>query len=655
MKTNYQDKLTTIQEALGRIRRGGRIFIGSGSAEPMALSRGLIETSHHFSDNPIIHIMTMGEATYTRPEYADNFRLNAFFIGKNVRAAVQAGRADYTPIFLSEIPVLLRSGQQPIDAALIQVSPPDAHGYCSLGVSVDIVKAATESARLVIAQVNRQMPRTFGDSFIHNDRINAFIEHDEPLPELAPADQTEVARRIGAHVARLIPDGATLQMGIGAIPDAVLSCLTQKQDLGIHTEMFSDGLLDLVKRGVVTGARKTLHTNSIITSFCMGTRALYDWVHENPHVLFFPSDYTNDPGVIRQNDNMVAINSAIAVDLTGQVCADSIGNRFYSGIGGQVDFLRGAARSRGGRPIIALPSTARRPDGKVLSRIVTSLAEGAGVVTSRGDVHYVVTEYGIASLHGASVTERARALIEIAHPDFRDELLREAQSHHYLYGDIGPMPRNEYPARYEHTHTFHSSSNSSSANSSSANSSSAGHTPPAQAAGAAGVTLSFRPIRSSDERRLQDFFYSHTDDTVYFRYGNRPLSMPHKRALELVHLDYEERLAFIGATGDPGQEKIVAVGRYELDKETSLAEVAFVVHEQYRGLGIASHLLQMLVDAAREHHFHGITAQVLAGNTPMRHVFDKVLGPPTDSSTGYGEATLCWRFTDAAPKPATPP
>ncbi|MCW3054445.1 MAG: Acetyl-CoA hydrolase/transferase, partial [Chthonomonadales bacterium] len=332
-----------------------------------------------------------------------------------------------------EIPALFRSGQLPLDVALIMVSPPDVHGYCSLGISVDVVKAAVEKADIVIAEVNRQMPRTLGDSFLHVSQIDSFVESDCPLVELLPPTQTAVTQRIGQHIADLIEDGSTLQMGIGAIPDAALACLTDKHDLGIHTEMFSDGLLPLVAAGVVTGHRKTLYPDKIVSSFCMGTRALYDFVDNNPAIEFHPSDIVNDPFIIAQNDKMVAINAAIEVDLTGQVCADSIGERFYSGIGGQVDFLRGAARSRGGKPIIALPSTAHMHDGTTVSRIVSNLKPGAGIVTSRGDVHYVVTEWGAAYLHGKSIRERTLSLIAIAHPDFRDALQAAAQERHLIH------------------------------------------------------------------------------------------------------------------------------------------------------------------------------------------------------------------------------
>lgn len=426
---DYRRKRTTVAEAMRRIRRGGRIFLGSGCAEPLSLSQGLIDHAHLFADNIVIHILTQGEAAYTRPEYRDHFRHNAFFIGPNVRQAVQEGRADYTPIFLHEIEALFRNGTLPIDLALIQCSPPDDYGFMSLGTGVDITLTAAKHARHVIVEVNDQCPRTLGDSFLHVSKASAIVETSHPLPEYHKGEITEVHRAIAAHVANLVPDGATLQTGIGGIPDAVLLALSHHKDLGVHTEMFSDGLIELIQSGVVNNERKTLHPHKVISGFVLGTRKLFDFIHDNPIFEFHPTSYTNDPFVIAQNDRMVAINSALEVDLTGQVCADSIGHLPYSGIGGQVDFIRGAARSKGGLPIIALPATAR--DGTV-SRIVPVLRPGAGVVTSRGDVHYVVTEFGVASLHGKTLRQRAEALIQIAHPRFREELLREADRLGYL-------------------------------------------------------------------------------------------------------------------------------------------------------------------------------------------------------------------------------
>lgn len=421
----YRDKLTSAEQALRGIRSGERLYIGGGAGVPHVLECALVARARELRGVEIVHVLALGKGEYLRPELACAFRHNALFIGEGARAAVQQGRADYTPVFLSEIPRLFVDGTLPLAAALIQVSPPDEHGYCSFGVEVGVTKPAAQAARVVIAEVNRQMPRVFGDSFIHLSHIGALVEVDYPLPLLPPAESNEASSRIGEHVASLVPDGATLQLGIGGIPDAVLANLTGKRDLGIHSELFSDGVIDLVERGIVTGERKTLHPGKIVAGMLFGSSRLYEFVHDNALIELHPSDYVNDPCVIAQNDNLVAINSAIEVDLTGQVCADSIGAQFYSGIGGQVDFMRGAARSRGGKPVIALPSTARRGE---VSRIVAQLQPGAGVVTSRGDVHYVVTEYGIAALHGKTIRERARALIAIAHPSFREELERYVTS-----------------------------------------------------------------------------------------------------------------------------------------------------------------------------------------------------------------------------------
>jgi acyl-CoA hydrolase len=410
--------------ALAVVQNGNRVFIHGAAATPQPLIAALGRRLPELSGIETVSIHTVGDAPYAAPEYAGHVRHRALFIGANVRAAVNAGRADYVPIFLSDIPALFRNGALPIDVALLNLSPPDEHGYCSLGTSVDVARSAAENARVVVALVNASMPRTLGDSFIHADRISYAVYDDLPPHADPPAPLTDEERRIGEHVASLVEDGSTLQLGIGAIPNAAAAALRDRRDLGIHTELFSDGVVDLVEAGVVTGARKSLHRGKIISSFVAGSRRVYSFVHNNPGVELHPIDYTNDTSIIRRNDQMVTINSAIEVDLTGQVCADSIGTLFYSGVGGQMDFMRGAALSRGGRPIIALPSTTK---GRSVSRIVPFLKEGAGVVTSRAHVHYVVTEYGVASLHGRSIRERAEALIAIADPAFREQLSRYAR------------------------------------------------------------------------------------------------------------------------------------------------------------------------------------------------------------------------------------
>jgi acyl-CoA hydrolase len=417
------------EEAVSLIQSEDRVYIHSGCAEPEHLVKALLHRGQELRDVEIFHLMTFGNADYVMSEMEGHFRHNAFFIGSNVRDAINSGRADYTPIFLSELSSLFTSGQLPIDVCLIQVSPPDIHGYCSFGVAVECTKTAAQVARTVIAEVNPQMPRVLGDAFIHLSKIDVLVESDHPLLELPQHPASPIQLQIGKQIAELIEDGSTLQTGIGGIPDSVLSFLGNHRDLGIHTEMFSDRVIPLIESGVITGDRKTLHRGKAIASFVLGSHRLFQFIHNNPAIEFYPSEYVNDPFIISQNSKMVAINSALQVDLTGQVCSDSMGNYFYSGIGGQLDFIRGAARSSGGKPIIALPSTAKEG---AISRIAPNLYPGSGVVTSRGDVHYVVTEYGVAYLHGKTIRERAEALIEIAHPKFREELHEFACQQNFL-------------------------------------------------------------------------------------------------------------------------------------------------------------------------------------------------------------------------------
>lgn len=423
-------KATTADKAVQYVRSGDRVWFGEGCGTPQPLIDALVRRAPELRNVELCHMLTFGDAAYSHPEYEGHFRHNGLFVGGNVRRAVAEGRADYTPIFLSEIEELFRSGQLPLDVAFIQTSPPDKHGFLSLGTSVDCTLTAAQHARVVVAEVNQQMPWTYGDSFLHVSQISAVVETNRPLLELpAAGEPTMTQRRIAAHVASIIPDGAVLQTGIGGVPDAVLSALSGHKALAIHSELCSDGIIELIEAGALTGERKNLHPGKIIIGFVLGTKRLFDFMHENPTFEMHPTSYTNDPFIIAQNHRMVAINSAIQIDLTGQVCADSIGTKPYSGFGGQVDFMRGAARSKGGKPIIALPSTAM--DGTI-SRIVPVLDPGAGVVTSRADVHYVVTEYGVAYLHGKTLRQRAEALIAIADPKFHNELMDFAERTHYV-------------------------------------------------------------------------------------------------------------------------------------------------------------------------------------------------------------------------------
>lgn len=424
-----QKNIISAEEAAQKICNGQRVFLTGNCSTPQQFLAALKMRYQHLRNVELIQLLNLGPRDYVTSDMAKHVRINSLFISANVRKSVNEGLADFTPVFLSEIPALFRLGRLVLDVAVIQVSPPDEHGYCSFGVEVSVTKSAAENAKLVIAEVNPNMPRTLGDSFIHVSQIDFFVEVNYPIPEIHPQPASEIQDRIANLVAELVPDKATLQTGIGGIPDAVLRHLTNHKDLGIHTELFSNGVMEMIESGVVTNAAKSLHCGKVIAGFALGTRALYDYIDDNPVFELHPTEYVNDPFVIAQNDRMISINSALEVDLTGQVCADSIGYEFYSGVGGQVDFVRGASRSREGKAIIALPSTAKND---TISRIVPTLQQGAGVTTTRNDVHYIVTEYGIADLYGRSIAQRVHALVNVAHPDFREELLAFAHAHHYI-------------------------------------------------------------------------------------------------------------------------------------------------------------------------------------------------------------------------------
>ncbi len=591
----YADKLVTAAEAVRKIRPGDRVFIGSACGEPQELVRAMAQYGDHLADTEVVHVLTLGVAPYAQEKYAHNFRANAFFIGSSVRDAVNQARADYTPIFLSQVPALFRLRRIGIDVALVCVSPPDSYGNCSLGVSVDITKSAVESAKLVIAQVNRHMPRAHGDCFVNVRQIHHLVEYDEPLLEWpAAGEPDEVTRRIAAHLARLVPDGATLQLGIGRIPDAVASMLTDKNDLGIHTEMFSDGVLKLAQQGVITGRYKTLNPGKIVGSFAAGSHELFEYMHDNPQIEMHPSDYTNNLIVISSHENMVAINAALEVDLTGQVVADSLGQLLYSGIGGHADFIRGAALAKNGKPIIAMPSTADTPQGRK-SRIVPTLQEGAGVITTRGDTHYIVTEYGVAYLHGKTLRERAMSLISIAHPDFRSDLLHAAKRRRIVYpNQIMPPAQAPYPAQYEETITLRT-----------------------------GEKIFVRPIRPDDEPMMRDMFYRFSEQTKYLRYHASLKSMPHNKLQVFCTIDYDTEMALIGLHGPPGAEQVVGVARYMTDPEKHTAEVAFTVQDDWQRKGLGTYFFQRLVQIGREQGIRTFHAYVLVENSGMLKIFHR--------------------------------
>jgi acyl-CoA hydrolase/GNAT superfamily N-acetyltransferase len=589
----YAGMVATPAEAAAKIRPGSRVFIGTGCGQPLELVRALAARAAELADIEIVHLLTFGEAPYAYRELREHFSVNSFFIAENVRGMIQEGLGSYTPIMLSDIPRLFSSGQMPLDAALIQVSPPDARGLCSLGISVDIVKSAAENASLVIAQVNPRMPRTLGDSFLNVSDLDALVPVDAPLLEIAPAQPDEVTRQIGEHVASLVEDGSTLELGIGRIPQAVLEFLKNKKDLGIHTEMFTDTLIDMIEAGIITGVHKSRDRGKVVASFCLGTRRLYDYVDGNPLFSFHPTEYVNDTFLISQQNKMVALNVALEVDLTGQVCADSLGTRFFSGIGGQVDFNRGAARAHDGRAIIALPSTAR---GGQVSRIVTHLTPGAGVVTTRGDVHYVVTEHGVAYLHGKTVQERALALISIAHPEFRERLLRGAIAAKYIRHELADVTGKIRVGPQDLRTTFVLDD---------------------------GLAVNMRSIRPTDEEALRDLFYALSQQTIYYRFMRNLKRIPHTQIRDFVYIDHRSEVAVVATLPEAHGEEIIAVGRYYLNPQSNRAEVAFVVRDAWQNRGIGTFLLRYLITIAKRHGIAGFTAEVLRGNKAMLAVFQK--------------------------------
>ena len=597
-KRQFPAKFEPLEGIYNHIHRGDTIFIGSACAEPQHLVQELIRyvksNPKAFFDAQVLHVRSLGVAPYATEKFKQNFRHNSFFIGDSTRDAINKGLADYTPIFLSQVPELFYRGLARIDIALIQTSLPDEHGYLSLGISVDIVKAAAEMAKLVVVQVNSHMPRVLGDTFIHVDDVDFIVPYDELILEYGPEADTEIAQNIGKYVSRLIEDGDTLQVGYGRIPNAVLSHLSDKKHLGIHTELMTDSIVELMKKGVIDNSRKTTNPGKTVATFCMGHTEAYKFLHDNPAFDFRTIDYTNDPLVIAKHNNMVAINSALEIDLTGQATAESIGTLSHSGVGGQADFMRGAVLARGGKAILTLQSTAA---SDVVSRIVPSLKEGAGTTLIRGDIRYVVTEYGIAYLHGKNMRERAMELIGIAHPKFRPWLIEEAKKLNLIYGDQAFMSgkSGEYPERME---TYRTTKD--------------------------GLNIFIRPIKISDEPLLKDFVYSLSDQSMYRRFMSVRKDMPHERLQDLVIIDYTREVAIlVFTTHDEKKELILGVGRYYIDPGMHTAEVAFAVRDDYQKRGIGTELLAYLTYLAKREGLLGFTAEVLAENRPMLHTFEK--------------------------------
>ena len=578
------------------IRPGSRVFLGGGASVPFELVGLMLGQAAHFKDIELVHIHGLGETPWIDPKYEQVLRTNSFFLTPALRAAVERGQADYTPCAMSQVPSLFKGGPLPIDVALIQVSPPDADGRCSLGVSVDVVKSAAENARIVIAQINPKMPRTCGDSSISTRRIHYYIEKSAALPEAERGIFDERHARIGRYAAQLIEDGSTIQVGLGNSPEAVVRALRKHRQLGIHSGVFTDALMELVQCGAADHSRKNYRPGKIIASHVLGSRKLYRFVDGNEDLELHPSDWVNDPHRIARNDRMVAINGAREIDLTGQVVRDSSGHQFYGGIGALQDFIRGSGRSKGGCPIIALTATSDE-DGR--SRIVAGLREGSGVCTGRGDVHHVVTEYGVASLHGRSIRERVARLVEVAHPDHREDLLAGAQSRGWL-PKFFTMPATEPGlgdggiesswVKFQNTRLF------------------------------------LRPLHPSDMRGLQEFFYSHDEETIRLRYGYQRDRMTGESAYKLAAVDQTRDLVLGIFAEENGRQVMRAVGRYFLDPDGKRAEVAFVVHEATRHSGMAGFLLGELAAVAKRRKIPELWASVMPDNRAMAGLFLAVGG-----------------------------
>lgn len=618
LKTVYPDKVLTPEESVQKIKNGSRVFLGTGCGEPQRLITAMAE-DRSIQDVIIYQMLSYTLARYVNDEtFLARFSIKLFFISIGMRKSAFEGKIDYIPIYLSQIPKVFEDQEIGLDVALIQVSPPDEHGYCSLGISVDITLSGMKNAAMVIAQVNPNMPRTWGDSVVHVDEIDYLVPFEEPMLESLPEPKNQkVIQRIGHYVNMLVDDGATIQIGFGHLPDAVMSCLSDKKDLGIHTQVITEGLLPLLKKKVITNRKKNYLPDRVVASLCMGSRTLYDFVNKNPMFHFRSSQFVNDPNVIAKNDGLISISSALEVDLTGQICTDSKGYLFYSGIGDQVDFIRGSAMSKGGFSIVILPSTAQ--NGTV-SRIVPHLSEGAGVATTRGDVDIIVTEYGIAEMRRKSIFQRVMELAQVAHPKFRKELIRQAKQRHYIFADQLP-PISQDLLFLDAYHTSLKLEN--------------------------GKSVEFRPLLPSDEFESRHFFYSLQEDSIYYRFFNKRRVFSRKMLQQQwAGVDYRRNMTLIGLIRLGKRKRIVAIGSYaEAGQDT--AEVAFLVKEDLHGMGIGSTLLASLETIAKENNYRRFSATVLSENQKMIRVFEKRYPDMQVMRTGGGELEVEMAFGDS--------
>jgi len=610
------EKLLSPEQSVKKIQNGSRVFIGTGCGEPQQLIRAMVK-NQSIQDIIIYQMLSTTLSAYVNNEnFLSRFSIKLFFISPIMRKFAFEGKIDYIPVYLSQIPQIFQDNEIGLDVALIQVCPPDEHGYCSLGISVDITSSGMKNASVVIAQVNSNMPRTWGNSLVHIDEIDYLVEYEEPLLESLPeAKNQKVIERIGHYVNQLVDDGSTLQIGFGHLPDAVMPFLVDKKDLGIHTQVITDGLLPLLNNKAVTNKKKNYLQDRAVTSLCMGSRKLYDFVNDNPMFYFRSSEFVNDPNVIAKNDNFISISSALEVDLTGQICTDSKGFLFYSGIGDQVDFIRGSSMSKGGFSIVIIPSTAQ--NGEV-SRIVPHLSEGAGVATTRGDIDIIVTEYGIAEIRRKSISQRVMELAQIAHPKFRKELIEQAKQRHYIFGDQLPPTSQDllFLDSYNETMVL-----------------------------GQGKSIEVRPLLPSDEFESRHFYYSLQEDSIYYRFFNKRKVFTRKMLQQQwAQVDYRRNMTLIALMQRGRSKQIVAIGSYaEADKDE--AEVAFLVKEEFHGQGIASFLLGALEKIARENNYIRFIATVLAENEKMLHVFRKKYPKSKFIRSGTGEVEVKMPFS----------